>query len=360
MTRYQFHDDSGAPIDSRFEVMPGELILHSRGGTIGSVNARNTQYGLALRILIERIKRSELTLTGIWVDSAPAQKLTAEQRSIYSADDAQVSTQELVKRLASRMAAVGRSRTAKHGKGNSTKRLRFVFGGQATNEQIVRIAGWGDTNAASMEHDRLPTVLLHQVTADHIWRAVGQLVAGEVSHSFGASREYDVIADDGTRLPPKAVFGLAASEALGFEVGPNHFAGGLDTLCFRAIDNAGYQIVTKNEKIRNGGLTPDPEEKFWVEGNPKLASHFRRERGSGLARAKKRAFKRKHGRLYCEKCKLEPQSIYGSEIGEACIEVHHILPLGTDQNVRKTMLNDLICVCANCHRVIHLELRKNS
>ena len=45
MSRYQFHDDSGTSIDSHFEVQSGELILHSRGGTIGSANARNTQYG---------------------------------------------------------------------------------------------------------------------------------------------------------------------------------------------------------------------------------------------------------------------------------------------------------------------------
>ena len=83
MSRYQFHDDSGAPIDSHFEVQSGELTLLSRGGTIGSANARNTQYGPALRLLLERIDRSELTITGVWVDSTLARKLPIEQRTIF-------------------------------------------------------------------------------------------------------------------------------------------------------------------------------------------------------------------------------------------------------------------------------------
>ena len=359
MSNYQFHDDLGAPIDSHFEVQSGALILHSRGGTIGSSNARNTQYGPALRILLERIHRSELTLTGVWVDSTPARQLPIEHRAIFFSDDSQLPPQELSKRFLSRMAAVGRSPTARHGKGNSTKRLRFAFAEGVSDDRITRVAGWGEMDAISNEDPRLPAATLNQVNADHIWRAVEQLVAGEASHSFGESTDYDVIADDGTRLPPKAVFGLAASEALGFEVRPRHFSGGLQTPCFHAITDAGYRIVTKGKAVPRDVLPPDQEERFWVEGYKRLVPHLRRERGSGLARAKKRAFKRSHGRLFCEKCKLDPEAVYGVEIGEAYIEVHHILPLGTDQNVRKTKLTDLICVCANCHRVIHYEIRKN-
>ena len=68
MTKFQFRDDSGELIDSHFEVLSGELILHSREGKIGSPNARNTQYGLALKLLLERIHRSGLALEGAWVD----------------------------------------------------------------------------------------------------------------------------------------------------------------------------------------------------------------------------------------------------------------------------------------------------
>ena len=52
VTLYQFYDNSDAPMDAHFEVQEGDLILHSRGGAIGTANAQNTEYGPALRILL--------------------------------------------------------------------------------------------------------------------------------------------------------------------------------------------------------------------------------------------------------------------------------------------------------------------
>ena len=358
MGNFQFRDDSGALIDSHFEVLSGELILHSRGGKIGAPNARNTQYGVALHLLLERIHRSGLALAVVRVDSRIARNLPLEQRTIYFQEDFQTDPQELFKRLSNRMAAVGRSSSAGRGKGNSTKRLRFTFAEAVPDAQIAQIAGWGETDSASNHDARLPASMFEQVSADHVWRAVQRLAAGGVSHPFGESTDYDVIADDKARLPPKAVFGLAASEALGIEVLPRHFRGGLDTLCFRAIIDAGYRIVPKGEQTQHDELPSDPDERSWAEGNKRLVSHLRNERSSGLARAKRQEFKREHGRLYCEKCKLVPEEIYGIGTGESCIEVHHILPLSADQGVRETTLKDLICVCANCHKVIHHEIRK--
>ena len=360
MTRYQFHDDSGSPIDSYFEVHSSELILHSRGGKIGSVNARNTQYSMALRMLLERIDRSELTLSGVWVDSSIARRLPIAQRAVFFPEDADVSPNELLRRLSDRMAAVGRAPTASRGKGNSTKRLRFAFAAGISDERIARVAGRGKTGHLLDDDERLPAATFDQVGADHIWHAVERLLAGEVSHPFGESMNHDVLADNGERLPPKAVFGLAATVALGFDVRPRHFKSGPGTRCFREIYGAGYRIVPKGEQVQPRRPPPDPEERSWIEGNPKLVSHLRRERGTGISRAKKEAFKREHGRLYCERCNLDPEEVYGRGIGEACIEVHHILPLEAGKGPRKTNLTDLMCVCANCHRTIHYGLSRNS
>lgn len=360
MTRYQFHDDSGAPIDSCFEVQSGELILHSRGGTIGSADARNTRYSVALQILLERIDRSGLILSGVWVDSITARKLPVAKRAIFFPEDADVQPIELLRRLAHRMAAVGRAPTATRGRGNSTKRLRFAFAADPSDEQIVRVCGWGKVDPPPVNDERLPAAAFDQVSADHIWRAVERLAAGEANHSFGESTDYDVVADNGERIPPKAVFGLAASAALGFDVRPRHFRGGVGTRCFRAISDAGYRIVPKGERVQPDRQPPDPEERSWIEGNRNLVPHLRRERGAGVSRAKKRAFKREHGRLYCENCNLDPEEVYGPGRGEACIEVHHIVPLGADEGLRTTRLEDLVCVCANCHRTIHYDLSRHS
>ena len=357
MTILQFHDASGTPIDASFEVRAPELILHSRGGAASSPAARNTKYGPAMRLLLTRIARSRLMLDGVWVDSTPARELPIEQRRIHFPLDASASPDQLFTRLSQRMASVARDPLAQKGQGNRTKRLRISFAGAPTDEEIVRVAGWGETDAASSRCGPLPPAAFNLVTAQHIWNAVRRLRAGRVEHAFGESRGYDVLVDDGSRLAPKVVFGLAATEAFGFEVGPRHFKGGPGTRCFKTIDRAGFSILPKSAKTPPDTPPLDPEERKWLEGEPRLRTHLTRERASGLARAKKEAFVRVHKQLYCEECGLKPDSVYGSDLGDACIEVHHNAPLHERSTAGETTLDDLMCVCANCHRIIHRRLK---
>ncbi len=357
VTLYKFHNDSGTPMDAHFEVQEGKLILHSRGGTKDTTNAQNTKYGEALRILLERIDQSDLTLVGVWVDSSRVQNLPMEERKILLPEDTQVSPSELFTRFSNRMAAVGRDPNNRNNRGNSTKRLRFAFTGNPPGERIARIAGWGETGAASNRRKRLRAAELQPVSAEHIWRAVQRLLFGSGEHSFGESTDYDVITEDGSRLAPKAVFGLAVSEALGFEVLPYHFVGGIGTPCFKAITAAGYRIVPKDGPVQPVEVPPNPDERDWIEGHPKYVIHLQRERGWGLAPAKKAAFISEHGRLLCERCGLDPAEVYGIDIGDACIDVHHKLPLADMPPGHNTQLQDLMCLCANCHRIIHRELR---
>ena len=344
-------------MDAHFEVQDGELILHSRGGTKDTTKALNTKYGAALRILLERIDQSDLTLVGVWVDSSRVQNLPMEDRQILFPKDTQVSPAELFTGLSNRMAAVGRDPNSRNSRGNSTKRLRFAFAENPPGERIARIAGWGETGAASNRRERLLAAEFKPVSAEHIWRAVQRLLSRSGEHSFGESTDYDVITENKSHLAPKAVFGLAASEALGFEVLPRHFVGGIGTPCFKAITAAGYQIVPKDGLVQPDKVPPNPDDRDWIEGHPKLVTHLQRERGSGLAPAKKAAFIREHGRLLCESCGLDPVEVYGLDIGDACIEVHHKLPLADMPPGHNTQLEDLMCLCANCHRIIHRELR---
>lgn len=93
--------------------------------------------------------------------------------------------------------------------------------------------------------ERLPIAQLQRVTQAHVSGAVQALMTGSLSHQFGESTDFDLVAPNGVRLPPKAVFGLAATEALGFQVLPKHFTGGIGTPCFNALEAAGYDIVPK-------------------------------------------------------------------------------------------------------------------
>ena len=143
MTSYQFHDDSEVEIDARFEIQPGELILLSRGGPRGSPNARNTAYKKdLLRMILERIRRSELTLIGVWADSKHVESLPLEERQIFFPEDQEASPEDLSRKLQKRMASVGQALGTRGG--NSTKRLRFAFAGNPSDKRIARIVGWGD------------------------------------------------------------------------------------------------------------------------------------------------------------------------------------------------------------------------
>ena len=175
---------------------------------------------------------------------------------------------------------------------------------------------------------------------------------------MAGSTGYDVVTPEGRRLPPKAVFGLAIRDALGLSVGPDDFYGGEHTPCFAAIRNAGFAIEPKG--TINPAPPPDPEERAWLEGGLKRVTHLTIERSAAAARKKKAAFAREHGRLSCQKCGLVPSDVYGPDYGDACIEVHHIVALSELGTTCATTLDDLICLCANCHRVLHAKLREES
>lgn len=64
---------------------------------------------------------------------------------------------------------------------------------------------------------------------------------------------------------------------------------------------------------------------------------------------------KQYGRLICEEYEFDPVEYYRKQSGNACIETHHTVQLAVGR--RKTSIKDLKCVCANCHRVLHHEMR---
>ena len=137
-----------------------------------------------------------------------------------------------------------------------------------------------------------------------------------------------------------------------------HFQGGIP-----ALPGELAALLRAVPVVRGSSLEQFPmsnEDLEWTEGRKVLVLHLKSERGSGLAKAKKVYFKSVHGRLFCENCEMDPTTSYG-EHGEACIEVHHSKVQVKDmleQDV--TVLSDLQCLCANCHRVEHQRLRSKS
>lgn len=93
----------------------------------------------------------------------------------------------------------------------------------------------------------------------------------------------------------------------------------------------------------------------FIEGQLVLRTHLRRERNRTLVDAAKAAFKKAHGRLFCEACGFDFAAIYG-ELGADFIEAHHDSPLAGRDGASETRINDLRMMCGNCHRMLHRQL----
>lgn len=59
-------------------------------------------------------------------------------------------------------------------------------------------------------------------------------------------------------------------------------------------------------------------------------------------------------RLDCEVCGFSFSRAYGSAASDYC-EVHHLLPISEVEHTTRTRMEDLAILCANCHRVVHLN-----
>lgn len=115
-------------------------------------------------------------------------------------------------------------------------------------------------------------------------------------------------------------------------------------VCFRKQSDNEFLIDILSD-IDNDYKSFDEED---LEGNSYLAESIRYERS---ARNRKNAILI-HG-LNCQACGFNFEKKYG-ELGKKFIEVHHLIPLYVENNDR--IVNpetDLVCLCSNCHRMIH-------
>ena len=347
-------EDDGGDLDARFSIDGKDVVFHSRGGAKGE-GAVNTDYSKGLLLIVRRLSDAGVPILGAWVDSTTVKSLPLAERSILEVTEGGQSPQQLCSLMSTRMKAVRSDPTSKAKGGNSTKRIRIGTGFNGSPEELGEILGGVPTSG----NQRLPAETLTRATPEYIWDAVQQFLKGPVEHSFGPSTDFDMVADDGRRFPPKAVFGIALSLALdGVPIKPKHFTGGETSTCFRLLREAGYMIVPKSEKLAASGadIEVDQDQK-WAEGKARLVSHLTRERAKGLSKAKKAQYRRLHGRLTCEKCGIDPVAQYETELAEACIEVHHsTMHVSQMSETHRTTLDDLQCLCANCHRLIHKSL----
>jgi hypothetical protein len=360
-------DDPTKRYNAKIELDEGNVLLHSRGGATGGRPPRNTEYQKALPVIIERLRAAETPtkpiISRILIDSLPARHFPPEERALVSSTDISgLSTTDLVKLV--RLRGSKWRQTLGADGGNTTRALRIETIGLSQAEvcSMLMLTEWAGAGVPTNDIKRVLNADQRRVTSAHIERAITRLRAGEDMAAFGKALYYDVLLNDGVRLAPKKVFAMALEDALGIKVVPDHFHAGWKNPPFQIIAAAGYRIVKKGyalpskEEVESAlsDLPHDVEDRGAIEGNLKIAIHLRRERDAGLAKRKKAAFVAEHGRLYCERCAFDPQEKYGSVVAMACIEVHHARVEVKDmEGCHETKLEDLECLCANCHRVTH-------
>jgi hypothetical protein len=135
-------------------------------------------------------------------------------------------------------------------------------------------------------------------------------------------------------------------------------AGPLRTLCDKLLIESRNKIallrLEEVERLREcfgaeaAGVPPG-----FPEGSPSFRRHLARERNTNAVRTKKANAPQP---LTCEVCDFRFSEFYNE--AEEIIDCHHLLPLGAARH-RVTTLDDLILVCANCHRVVHKHIRNH-
>jgi hypothetical protein len=99
------------------------------------------------------------------------------------------------------------------------------------------------------------------------------------------------------------------------------------------------------------GILADDDPSF-PEGREVMKLHLRKERNRRAVTRKKQSVLDTTGKLSCEVCDFDFQTVYG-ELGTGFAECHHRVPLADLTEEYRIRLPELAIVCANCHRMLH-------
>jgi 5-methylcytosine-specific restriction protein A len=105
-----------------------------------------------------------------------------------------------------------------------------------------------------------------------------------------------------------------------------------------------HRIPPQPDEVDEAGVTA-------IEGRLLVRRALARERDPKLRSLKIEQVRRRGSALLCEVCDFDFGRAYG-DLGEGYIEVHHVTPLHIS-GARETRLDNLACLCANCHRMCH-------
>ena len=97
--------------------------------------------------------------------------------------------------------------------------------------------------------NRLPASEIYRIQGEDIRRGIAEFKPNAPPDNFADSTRFDLLLDGHTRLPPKAVVGLAGQGPFGRILSSSEFSGGESSAAFRLLWDHGYEIATKRKKV---------------------------------------------------------------------------------------------------------------
>ena len=236
---------------------------------------------------------------------------------------------------------------------NSEKDYYEVLGFLSKEEELIRVytenndkagawSGQGRMSLRNVSIDSLPEALKNAFETSVDGRISVTHYVKNLKENHNFSREIDPTGSDFTkRLYKESLKKVLETVPEEYE---NDFYRGYHWNCevIERIRNASKHEINWDEE------TVQEETAGTTEGKRTVYYTTKYERSS----KNREAAIRIHG-TKCMICGFDFGQKYG-ELGKGYIEVHHIKPLATlEQEVVINPETDLICVCANCHRMLH-------
>ena len=236
---------------------------------------------------------------------------------------------------------------------NSEKDYYEVLGFLSKEEELIRVytenndkagawSGQGRMSLRNVSIDSLPEALKNAFETSVDGRISVTHYVKNLKENHNFSREIDPTGSDFTkRLYKESLEKVLETVSEEYE---NDFYRGYHWNCevIERIRNASKHEINWDEE------TVQEETAGTTEGKRTVYYTTKYERSS----KNREAAIRIHG-TKCMICGFDFGQKYG-ELGKGYIEVHHIKPLATlEQEVVINPETDLICVCANCHRMLH-------
>ena len=117
---------------------------------------------------------------------------------------------------------------------------------------------------------------------------------------------------------------------------------------FVALAVSFFESVAKAIQKYKNSNNDESDDYTHIENRKQVRTHLLRERNRHLATQCKC-----RDNYICRVCGFNFKKYYGKH-GKEFAEAHHLIPLNQFRGKVKTRLEDLITVCANCHRMLHL------